>query len=352
MIALMLQSSLTIPTINTSTVIYTGSTSGQATVGAQAVAGTPSIKWPTTSGTVPTTATTPILLDAVTGVISCPTCATSTAAASPIVASRALAQTLNLSSFTGLVTVGYAASGDGGGATFKKITSGNFIDSFVATGSVSAAGTCSTNGTFYGVSPTGGTGGKLQGIVVIAGGVMTSFTPTGSKGNAYTAGNALTIPNGSYNGSTLTCSVSPQWTVATVTTPSASFTDSVGTKFQYVVDNGNFPNVRQFGAKLDRAGKANDGLATNDQAAVQNALNFTGYGVSNVDTGGYAGGKVIVPAGTALICNGLMVPFSVKLSGVSNSGTTLKQCDAGRFHATVHHARRPPEPPDGALCWH
>ncbi|MDH2402017.1 hypothetical protein QCM77_18930 [Bradyrhizobium sp. SSUT18] len=246
----------------------------------------------------------------------------------PVLPSRAIAATLDLSAFSAVTTQGYGSASDGGGATFKKITSGNFIDSFVATGSVSTAGTCSTNGTFYGVSPTGGTGGKLQGIVVIAGGAITSFTPTGSKGNAYTAGDALTIPNGSYNGSTLTCSVSPQWTVATVTTPSASFTDSVGTKFQYVVDNGNFPNVRQFGAKLDRAGKANDGLATNDQAAVQNALNFTGYGVSNVDTGGYAGGKVIVPAGTALICNGLIAPFSVKLSGVSNSGTTLKQCDA------------------------
>ncbi|MDH2353495.1 hypothetical protein QCM80_22945 [Bradyrhizobium sp. SSUT112] len=259
LIAAMLQSSLTIPTINTNSVVYRGATSGQVAVSAQAVAGTPSIKWPTTSGTVATTATAPILLDAVTGVISCPTCATSTSAATPVLASRALAQTLNLASFDGIITVGYALAGDGGGASFKRITSGNFIDSFVATGSVSAAGTCSTNGTFYGVSPTGGTGGKLQGIVVIAGGVMTSFTPTGSKGNAYTAGNALTIPNGSYNGSTLTCSVSPQWTVATVTPPSASFTDSVGTKFQYVVNNGNFSNVRQFGAKLDRAGKANDG---------------------------------------------------------------------------------------------
>ena len=34
------------------------------------VAGTPVIKWPTTSGTVPTTASLPIVLDPVTGVIS------------------------------------------------------------------------------------------------------------------------------------------------------------------------------------------------------------------------------------------------------------------------------------------
>lgn len=254
-------------------------------------------------------------------------CGTGSALA-PVFASRAIAAATNLSAFSVITTQGYSSAGDGGGATFKKVGSASFIDSFVSGGSVSTAGTCSTNGTFYGVSPTGGTGGKLQGIVVISGGVMTSFTPTGSKGNAYTVGDALTMPNGSYNGSTLTCSVAPRWTVSSVTTPTASFTDSSGAHWQYVVDQGNFPNVRQFGAKLDRAGKANDGLAANDQQAIQNALNFTGYGAGYVDAGGYAGGKVIVPAGTALVCGGLIVPFSVKLSGVSNSGTNLKQCDA------------------------
>lgn len=247
---------------------------------------------------------------------------------SNVLSSRTFAATQDLSTFSAVRTLGYAAAGDGGGATFKNVGSAAFIDSNVSTGSVTAGGTCSTNGTFYGVAPAGGTGVKLQGIVVIAGGIMTSFTPTGPKGNAYTVSDILTIPNGSYNGSTLTCSVSPTWTVSAVTTSTASFTDSVGNHWQYVVDAGNFPNTRQFGAKLDRAGKANDGLATDDGVGTQNALNFAGYGISYVDNGGFSGNEVVVPPGTSLICNGLVIPHSVVLRGVSNSGTTLKQCDA------------------------
>jgi hypothetical protein len=132
----MLQSSLTIPTINTNSVVFKGSTSGQATVQAQAVAGTPSLNLPTQSGTIPSSATTPIVIDPVTGIVSCPTCATSTASATPIIASRSIGQTLNLTAFTGMVTAGYATAGDGGGATFKNVgataltdTLGSFTDS-------------------------------------------------------------------------------------------------------------------------------------------------------------------------------------------------------------------------------
>lgn len=59
-------------------VLFKGSSSGTATVSAQAAAGTPAIKWPTTSGTVPTTATSPITLNSTTGVIGCATCGTGT----------------------------------------------------------------------------------------------------------------------------------------------------------------------------------------------------------------------------------------------------------------------------------
>jgi len=57
-------------------VLFRGSSTGTATVSAQATAGTPAIKWPTTSGTVATTATSPIVLNSTTGVITCPTCGT------------------------------------------------------------------------------------------------------------------------------------------------------------------------------------------------------------------------------------------------------------------------------------
>lgn len=136
LIALMLQSQpLSIPSIATNSVVFKGSISGQATVQAQAAAGTPSLNLPTTSGTIPSSATTPIIIDPVTGVVSCPTCSTSTGAASPIISSRSVAQTLNLSTFAGITTIGYAAAGDGGGATFKNVgttaltdTGGSFTD--------------------------------------------------------------------------------------------------------------------------------------------------------------------------------------------------------------------------------
>lgn len=56
---------------------YLGLTSGTASVRAQAAAGTPTILWPTTGGTVATSATAPVTLNATTGVVACPTCLTS-----------------------------------------------------------------------------------------------------------------------------------------------------------------------------------------------------------------------------------------------------------------------------------
>lgn len=57
-----------------------GATSGTATLRAQAAAGTPTLFLPTLSGTLPSTAVTPLSLDGTTGVLSCATCLTATAA--------------------------------------------------------------------------------------------------------------------------------------------------------------------------------------------------------------------------------------------------------------------------------
>lgn len=129
LIALMLQSTpLTIPNINTNSIIFKGSLSGQATIQAQANAGTPSLTLPTVSGTIASSATTPIVIDQVTGNVSCQTCLIS-------LPSRAFAQTLNLTGVAGVATIGYATAGDGGGATFKNVgaaaltdTGGSFTD--------------------------------------------------------------------------------------------------------------------------------------------------------------------------------------------------------------------------------
>lgn len=57
---------------------------GSVVVNPQSAAGTPTLLWPTTSGTLASSATTPIALNATTGVISCSTCNTSSATVSSI----------------------------------------------------------------------------------------------------------------------------------------------------------------------------------------------------------------------------------------------------------------------------
>ena len=54
-----------------------GSVSGTVAIVAQSAAGTPTLTLPTTTGTLASSATSPIVLNATTGVISCPTCGTS-----------------------------------------------------------------------------------------------------------------------------------------------------------------------------------------------------------------------------------------------------------------------------------
>lgn len=255
-------------------------------------------------------------------VISCPTC-TAASGGATFVPTRAIAATLNLSAYNVVVTGGYGQPGDGGGATFKNVGSAAFIDSFVSNGATSNQGSGCTNATYVGVSPTGGNGTGLQGIAVVASGILTSFTPTGTGGNAYHQGDVLTIPS-----SVVSCTTQPTWTVSQVTTPTGSFTDNVGTHWQIVVDQGNFPNTRQFGAVINWNEVGRDGAATNDQPSIQNAIGFCAYGNGTTDAGGYAGCTVIQPAGTSLVCNGLLIPTNVILKGVAETASTLKECDS------------------------
>jgi hypothetical protein len=253
----------------------------------------------------------------------------SSASSAPVVASRAFAITQNLSSFSAITTLGYAASGDGGGATFQKIT-GSFRDSFVLTTTVTNVGSGCTNGTYNGVFPTGGNGHGLSGIVVISGGVMSgSFTITGTGGNAYQVGDVLTISNTAGDSNNVPCSTTqPTITVASISTPLGSFTDSIGTKFQIVADQGNYINARQFGAVFNWTHTGGDAGATNDKTSIQSAMNFANFGSFQIDGGGFQGATVILPSGTALVCGGLVIPQAVVLKGQGMGATTLKECDA------------------------
>lgn len=232
---------------------------------------------------------------------------------SPILPSRAIAATLDLSAFSAVTTQGYATPGDGGGAVFKNISSSPFQDSFVSSLTITNAGSGCTNGTYLGVYYGGGTGEGIIGSVTVSGGVVTAISVT-TYGNRYTVGDTLN-QNGFF-----TCSTTdPVFTVAALSTPSGSFTDAAGNRFQIVAENGNTANVLQFGAKCDWHHSTGDAGATDDTTAIQNALNY-GYGGAGkavqgyVGAGGVAGMKILLPTGYCMTSS-LTVPCYVMLIG-------------------------------------
>jgi hypothetical protein len=316
LIASMLASSPTIPTINTSTILFAGATSGTATLKAQAVAGTPTLQLPNTSGTLFDGATLPLVGNATTGNVSCPNCSIS-------ISTRTAAAGQDLSSYSFVRTNGYASVGDGGGAVYKNVGATPFRDSFVVTPTITGNGTGScTNGTYRAVAPTGGTGTNLLLTVTVSGNLVTAVALAGTGGNAYTTNDTVSA--------TITgCSTTVTFSVGTVSTPSASFTDSAGNHWQIIPDLGNFVNVRQFGAKVDYAGT--DGSATNDYTAIQNAYSYCADIHSpTIDGGGAAGCKVIHPPGSSLVCGSvpLEVPQGVAVEGANMWASTLKMCSA------------------------
>lgn len=240
-----------------------------------------------------------------------------------IVSSRTIAQTLDLHTFSVVKTLGYAVGADSGGATFQNVGSTTFLDQQIS-GATLAGGSGYVNGTYRGVPLTGGTGNNCNGLITVSGSAVTNVS-LGVPCVGYTVGDVLTTPNtflgGSGSGFT--------WTVTSTTTPLASFTDSVGTHFQYVVDAGNYPNVKQFGAKGDWHNNGSDAGATNDKASFQAAVLYGGLNDGHSPgNGGFAGRLVVVPWGGYLICGGLINPLGVRLSGQSVMGTLLKQCTA------------------------
>lgn len=228
----------------------------------------------------------------------------------PVLPSRAIAATLDLSAFTAVRTLGYATAGDGGGATFSNVTSTQFLDSHITAGSITSPGAGCTNGTYYRTAVTGGTGTGFYANVTAAGNVVTVVQVAENGGSGFTVGNVLT---GSITGCTFT------WTVSAVSTPLASFTDLAGNHLQYVVDN--YINARQFGVKADRT--------TDDQPSIQAALKFAGRQNYTVAANGCEGGAgscgstVILPAGTMVLQSALTVYKTVELRGQGEFASAL-----------------------------
>lgn len=241
---------------------------------------------------------------------------------SSVFPSRAYAKLLNLSQYTVIATQGYDVDGDGGDAVFKKIV-GNFVDTRILTGTVTNNGTSGcTNNTYFGIPFSGGSGRGAYAQVTVAGNVVTSVTMGGQSTAGYAAGDVLTA--------TVTgCSTSVTWTVSTITTPTGSFTDAAGNKWQIVFPAAGM-DARAMGVKFDWDGS--DGGATDNWTTLQNAFSFASYPtLTGTDLGGSFGGQVLLPKTTAMFCGGgattIIVPLGVKVVGQGNYTTILKPCD-------------------------
>lgn len=250
---------------------------------------------------------------------------------SPILPSRAIAATLDLSAFSTITTQGYATAGDGGNAAFVK-TSGRFLDTVVTSGTITNAGSGYTNGTYLFVPLTGSaTGITTYANVTVAGGVVTAVVilDVNGRGAASLVGDVLTTANTNIGGT----GANFAWTVSAVTTALASFTDSAGNRFQFIADT-NYINPLSFGCKFDWLGV--DASATENGPCLQATLNFasiTKY--ARQDLGGtLASTRVVLPAGSAKICQGLVLPGATQLFGQGPLNSVLKVCDTGLNTAT------------------
>lgn len=250
---------------------------------------------------------------------------------SPVLPSRAVALTLDLSAFSAITTQGYTLPGDGGGATYQKIA-GNFVDTRITGGAITNNGTSGcTNGTYYTLPFNGGNGrgelGGTTGVITVAGNVVTSIANVGGYNGAmavgYTAGDVLsvTVPG---------CATTVTWTVSSVSTPTGSFADAAANKWQP-----NFPaeglDARVMGVKFDWDGT--DGTATDNYTTLQNALSFAWFKTNtSIDVGGTQGGTVLLTKQTAMIgcsaSNPIVTPYGVKVKGQGNYATAIKMCNS------------------------
>ena len=129
-----------IPGTSTGQLGFAGSGSGTATIVPQAAAGTPMLTLPNTSGTFPSTAASPLVLNATTGQLSCPTCLTASGGALTATAPLNItANNLTLQGGNGTVATGSGGTGSSfsatptlgvagstlGSLTFANITSGS-----------------------------------------------------------------------------------------------------------------------------------------------------------------------------------------------------------------------------------
>jgi hypothetical protein len=161
---------------------FAGVGSGTATVQAQSAAGTPTLLWPTVSGTLVSTASAPLVLNSVTGAVSI------TGAAGQVLAGASPA-------FTATPVLG--ASGTAGTIGFGNATSGTVTLGTVtgALGSVTASLPANTGviaetnfGQTWTAAQTFNSGASVAGLTVTS-----SFTATGLVTNADLTNSSITL---------------------------------------------------------------------------------------------------------------------------------------------------------------
>lgn len=150
---------------------FAGVTSGTATLKGQAAAGSATVLLPTTSGTLASTAASPLILDPVTGALTCPTCVTSSGGGA----------------ITGVAPISVSASGVVSLATPLVVQYG---------GTGLAAGTSGGVPYFDSTSTMASSGTLTANQIVLGGGAGGAPTVVGSLGTATTVlhGNASGAP--------------------------------------------------------------------------------------------------------------------------------------------------------------
>lgn len=174
---------------------FFGSGNGTATVKAQTAAGTPTLLLPNTSGTFAAGASAPIILNAITGNLTCPTCVTGSGGAliNGTTPTSGYTNTQILSS-NGSVLSAYSVSGSGN----VVLTASPTISGLTVTGSFTATGLV-TAADLFGTTGSGGN------VVLATAPTVSTLTVTGSFAATGLVTNAdLVNPSTTVNGQTCT----------------------------------------------------------------------------------------------------------------------------------------------------